>query len=160
MTLSNEEISSHLISSHTPKYVQFMTDMCNRRDLLNRIITFVPIMVLMLMLMLTYRYSNDNTITHHNDSEVVTYTNNHYDLSYHVTYLNSYIDISSFIKKQPHDYNITLNSGQMKCCTSILIWYERHYQIKKSHLISSHLIHPNTCNSWQICAIAENHQIE
>ena len=89
MTLSNEEISSHLISSHTPKYVQFMTDMCNRRDLLNRIITFVPIMVLMLMLMLTYRYSNDNTITHHNDSEVVTYTNNHYDLSYHVTYIIS-----------------------------------------------------------------------
>ena len=95
--------------------------MCNRRDLLNRIITFVSIMVLMLMLMLTYRHNHYTTITVHNDNNAITYTTNYYDLSYHATHFISYIDISSFVKKQPHDFNITVHSGQMKCCTSILI---------------------------------------
>ena len=93
--------------------------MCNRRDLLDIIITFVSIMVLMLML--TYGHSNDTTITYHNDNNAITYTTNYYDLSYHATHFISYIDISSFVKKQPHDFNITVHSGQMKCCTSILI---------------------------------------
>ena len=63
---------SHLISSYTPKYVQFMTDMCNCRESLDRIITFVAV----LMLTLTCRHNNDTAITYHDDNESITYTNN------------------------------------------------------------------------------------
>ena len=88
--------------------------MCNRRDLLDRIITFVSIMVLMLMLMLTYRYSNDTTITYHSSDEATTYTSNYYDLSYHVTHIIFYVDISSSVKKQPHNIAMTMFSGFKK----------------------------------------------
>ena len=76
---------SHLISSHTPKYVQFMTDMCNCRESLDRIITFVTV----LKLTLTCRRNHYTTITYHNDNESITNTNNYYDLSHHATHFIS-----------------------------------------------------------------------
>ena len=88
--------------------------MCNRRDLLDRIITFVSIMVLMLMLMLTYRHNHYTTITVHNDNNAITYTTNYYDLSYHVTHFMCYIDVGSFVQKQPRDINMTGHSGSIK----------------------------------------------
>ena len=86
----------------------------------------------------TCRHNNDTAITYHNINEAITYTNNYYDISYDVTHIISWVDISSFVKKQPRNINITVNSGEIKRCTSILIKYERHYQMEKSYLISSY----------------------
>ena len=74
------------------------------------------------MLTLTCRHKHYTTITYHNDNKAITYTNNYYDLSYHVTHQPIfYVNISSSVKKQPRDINMTVHSGIIKGCTSILI---------------------------------------
>ena len=151
-TLSDGEISSHLISytqicAIHVRYVQLQRIVGENNHIYIDHGAYVDV---------TCRHNNDTAITYHNNNESITYINNYYDLSYHATHFIFYIDVCSFVQKQPRDINMTVHSGIMKCCTSILIWYEWHYQMKKSHLISSHLIHPNMCKTCQICAIAEN----
>ena len=91
----------------------------NRRDLLDRIITFVSIMALMLALNGTHNH--DTAIGYDDSNESITYTNNYYDLSYHATHFIFYVNISSFVKKHRRDIVMTVLSGPMKCCTSVLI---------------------------------------